>query len=78
MALSEQEVLDFKEQIETAKSNVANYTGQYTAVLKQLKETTGTTDIEGAQTRLKQLQRQQLVLDQKIETASALLEEKLT
>ena len=78
MALTEEEILEYKKQIDKAKTKIATFTGQYNAVLNQLKEASGCQTSKEAKLKLKQLEAKKLELDLKIEKACSDLEKQLS
>ena len=76
MPLTEQQLLDLKDQVEEAKEKVSELKGQQTALNKQLLDDWGCKSIEEAETKLKTMGDQIDLLDKKIEKGVKELEEK--
>jgi len=74
--MTEQDLLNLKKDINTAKTNKANLEGQKEGIMKQLRDTFKVKTVEEANTKLSQLERQQKVLEQKIKDGIEELEEK--
>jgi predicted nucleic acid-binding Zn-ribbon protein len=74
MALDEQQLLDLKDKIEAAKTNVSSLNGQKQAMMKQLKDDWGCDTIEQAEEKLKQMDKNIGLLDKKIDSATKELE----
>ena len=74
MALDEQQLLDLKDKIEAAKTNVSSLNGQKQAMMKQLKDDWDCDTIEQAEEKLKQMEKNIGLLDKKIDTATKELE----
>jgi hypothetical protein len=74
MALTEQQIIELKEEIEEAKTTVATLTGQVTAITNQLKKEYGVSTLEAAKLKVKEIQKKKDSLDTKIEKLSDELE----
>jgi predicted nuclease with TOPRIM domain len=74
--MKESELLKLKEQVDEAKQNVSELTGQKNALLKQLKDDWGCKTIEEAEEKLKQMDKNTSTLERKIEVGIKDLEEK--
>lgn len=76
MALNEQQLLDLKDKVDTAKTAVSELTGQQTALMNQLKTDWGCKTIKEAEDKLAEMERSISILDKKIERGVKELEEK--
>jgi predicted nucleic acid-binding Zn-ribbon protein len=74
--MTEQQLLDLKERVEDAKTQVAELNGQQTALMNQLKNDWGCKTIEEANTKLKGMENSISILEKKIERGVKELEEK--
>ena len=74
--LNEQQLLDLKEKVEDAKTQVSELNGQQTALMSQLKNDWGCKTIEEANTKLKGMENAISILEKKIERGVKELEEK--
>ena len=74
--MTEQQLLDLKERVEDAKTQVAELNGQQTALMNQLKNDWGCKTIEEANTKLKGMESSISLLEKKIERGVKELEEK--
>lgn len=74
--LNEQQLLDLKEKVEDAKTQVSELNGQQTALMSQLKNDWGCKTIEEANTKLKGMENSISILEKKIERGVKELEEK--
>ena len=72
--MKEQELLDLKDKVETAKTTVSELTGQRTALMKQLKDDWGCKTLAEAEAKLKEMEKNISILDKKIERGTAELE----
>lgn len=77
MISSEQDLLDLKKDIESAKTEVSQFKGQVTAMLKQLKDNYESSTEEEAKIKLGKLKKQLVTLQEKIDQGIEELEEKL-
>jgi peptidoglycan hydrolase CwlO-like protein len=75
MALTEQQLLDLKEKIADAKTEVSELTGQQTALMKQLKDDYGCKTIKEAEAKLKEMEDSIASIDKKIAKGVKELEE---
>lgn len=76
MALTEQQLLDLKDDVEEAKVKVSELTGQNTALINQLKTDWGCKTIAEAEAKLKEMDTSIASIDKKIEKGILELEEK--
>lgn len=74
--MNETQLLKLKKQVEEAKTEVSELKGHQSALLKQLKEEWGCSDITTAEKKLKSLQKEIEEVNQSIEEGIAELEEK--
>ena len=74
--MTEQQLLDLKEDVETAKQKVSELTGQQIALLSQLKNDWGCKIIAEAETKLKEMDDSISSIDKKIEKGVKDLESK--
>ena len=74
--MTEQQLLDLKDQVEEAKTKVSELTGQKQALMNQLKTDWNCKTIEEANTKLKGIENSISVLEKKIERGVKELEEK--
>jgi predicted nuclease with TOPRIM domain len=74
--MTEQQLLDLKDQVEEAKTKVSELTGQKQALMNQLKTDWNCKTIEEANTKLKEMENSISVLEKKIERGVNELEEK--
>jgi predicted nuclease with TOPRIM domain len=74
--LNEQGLLDLKEKITEAKSNVSELKGHQTALINQLKTDYGCKTVEEAEKKLKTMKSEITSLDEQIEEGVKELEEK--
>jgi predicted nuclease with TOPRIM domain len=74
--MTEQQLLDLKDQVEEAKTKVSELTGQKQALMNQLKTDWNCKTIEEANTNLKEMENSISVLEKKIERGVNELEEK--
>ena len=72
--MKEQELLDLKDKVETAKTTVSELTGQRTALMKQLKDDWDCKTLAEAEAKLKEMEKNISILDKKIERGTAELE----
>jgi len=72
--LDEQQLLDLKDKIEAAKTNVSSLSGQKQAMMKQLKDDWDCNTVEEAEKKLKLMDENISKLDKKIDTATKELE----
>jgi DNA-binding FrmR family transcriptional regulator len=73
---TEQQLLDLKKQVETAKTQVSELTGQQNAIIKQFRDDWQCKDISAADDKLKAIQLDVALIDQQIEQKSAELQQK--
>ena len=73
--MTEQQLLDLKEQVDEAKTKVSELTGQQTALMKQLKDDWDCKTIKEAEEKLQAMEKSISVLDKKIEKGIKELEE---
>jgi capsule polysaccharide export protein KpsE/RkpR len=76
MAISEQQLIDLKDQIEEAKPKVSELQGQRTALMKQLKEEWQCGSTEESNKKITKILADIKSVDEQIEEKSNLLEEK--
>jgi peptidoglycan hydrolase CwlO-like protein len=76
MALTEQQLLDLKEEVDDAKTKVSELTGQQTALMKQLKEDWDCKTIQEAEEKLETMEKNITILENKIKKGTKELEEK--
>jgi len=74
--MTEQDLLDLKQQIDDAKDSVSELKGQQTALLKQLKDTYGCATIEEAEKKAAKMKGDISKIQGKISTFSQTLEAK--
>ena len=74
--MTEQQLLDLKDQVEEAKTKVSELTGQKQALMNQLKTDWNCKTIEEANTKLKEMENSISVLEKKIEKGTKELSEK--
>lgn len=74
--MKEQELLELKKEIDDAKQQVSELTGQKNALMKQLKEDWGCKTIEEAEEKLKIMDKNITIISTKIEKATKELEAK--
>lgn len=75
MALTEEQLLDLKREIEESKARISELKGQKTALLNQLKEDWKCNDIEAAKLKLKKLEQKVTDMNAEIDKLTAELEE---
>jgi phage shock protein A len=76
MALTEQQLLDLKEEVDDAKTKVSELTGQQTALMKQFKEDWDCKTIQEAEEKLETMEKNITILESKIKKGTKELEEK--
>jgi hypothetical protein len=74
--INEQELLKLKKDVESAKTNISELTGQEKAVLKQFKDEFQCNNIEEMDIIMKQTQDNIAIIDQKIVTGTKEFETK--
>jgi seryl-tRNA synthetase len=74
--LTENKILELKEEIDEAKNKVAELKGQQNAILRQIKEEFACKSIKDAKLKAEDIQNQLTKIDKQIEEASNELEEK--
>lgn len=74
--LTQNDLLDLKEEIDQAKTKKAEYVGQKNALMKQLKDTWGCTTLEQAEKKLASIEKQIADLKSSIEEKTAELQSK--
>jgi peptidoglycan hydrolase CwlO-like protein len=78
MSLTEQQLLNLKEKVDDAKTQVSELTGQKNALMKQLKDDWSCKTIAEAETKLKGMENNISILEKKIEKGVEELEEQYT
>jgi uncharacterized protein YukE len=76
MAVDEEKLLELKQKIDTAKTTVAELTGQRKSMMTQMKETWGCKTLEEADKKLEKMNKEIKDLDDEIKKRSAEIEEK--
>jgi len=76
MALTEKDLLKKKQELETAKSTVAELTGEKNTLLKRLEKEYGCKDIREARKKIKTMQTGAETLEKEIETKTQEIEDK--
>ena len=76
MKMTEQDLLNLKDRIEEAKSAVSELKGQQIVLMKQLLDNWNCKNIEEAKIKLRKMEKDIEVLEQKIEKGIRELEEK--
>lgn len=74
--LTQNDLLDLKEEIDQAKTKKAEYVGQKNALMKQLKDNWGCTTLEQAEKKLTSIEKQINELKESIEEKTAELQSK--
>jgi predicted nucleic acid-binding Zn-ribbon protein len=74
--MKEQDLLQLKRKVETAKQNVSELRGQQTAVMKQLKDEYGCKTIEEAEEKVKTLNTKVTKINNRIDEGVVELKEK--
>jgi len=74
--MTEQQLLDLKDKVEDAKSNVSELKGQLTALMKQLNDDWQCKSIKEAETKLSGMEKNIKTLELKIQEATEELEDK--
>ena len=74
--LTQNDLLDLKEEIDQAKTKKAEYVGQKNALMKQLKDNWGCTTLEQAEKKLASIEKQINELKESIEEKTQALQDK--
>jgi uncharacterized protein YPO0396 len=78
MGMTEKQLLQQKEAIQTAKTTLSELKGEEKALTKQLKENWKCNDLVEAKRKIKQLEKESEELTQEIDEKTTLLEQKMS